>query len=169
MGNRLSSLLISACLALSPALGWAMPVEGNDSSSMFPFRHVAGGYTYQTETGEFLSFTLPQRGDGRSYHLRFEGQNGPSVQISSGQTYVFGPGVNWFSVFCFDPESFFDADDPNAFPLSYQLGGDPSAEVIAEAVLIDFSPVLPTPLPASLWLLLAASGGLIALTRRARA
>ena len=179
MRTRFSCLLASACLALWPSFGAAMPVEGEGlwdvppySSRVYPFTRIAAGYSYATQTGEFLSVTAPSQHNGILYDLFFSsaGQGPQGRRMGPGETYSFAPGagVTWFLLFCFDDALFFDADDPTAFPAAYQLTGGDTASVMMEPMLIDFAPVQTTPLPASLWLLLAAAGGLAALHRRVK-
>ena len=178
MRTRFSCLLASASLALWPTLSSAMPVHGSESGDLSlagtslgqKFLRIVVGYSFSVSGANFSSITLPVSLNGASsgpLHLRFGGHD---LGLGIGDSYTFGPGVTTFHLVGIDPALGLDPDDPNAFPVSYLLtsGSTPDSGVTIEPILADFAPITTTPLPASLWLLLAASGGLAALRRRVK-
>ena len=129
---------------------------------------VAVGYVYAVNNGAtFFSVTAPSLAsvnDTDGYTLTF---GSTVVALLAGQTYVFGAGVNSFTLNGINPALGLDPNNPTAFVTGIALNAIQTGSTVLTMTPIeqDYNTPL-TPLPASIWLMVAGMGGLASLRRR---
>lgn len=165
---------------IGPEGGFVFNIDADDITEgemIFIDPIIATGYTYEVTSAEFAGVQAPSLSavpDGdASYTLTF---NGMSVDLASGETYLFDDILNItsFTITGIDPALSLDPANTTAFVTGVSLRDLAGSVIGITQTPITFDtdavtpvdPVAPVPLPASVLLLGGAVAGLGGLRRK---